>query len=70
MSFIATWIGSTRRRVRAAFERRFTARRMAESYRRSFQRLLAASDRHIAGSDLLPSRESAISDIAVRPDVA
>ena len=59
-----------RRRVRAAFERRFTARRMAESYRRSFQRLLAVSDRHIADSDLLPGRESAISDIAVRPDVA
>jgi glycosyltransferase involved in cell wall biosynthesis len=30
-----------RRRVRAAFERRFTARRMAESYRRCFRRLVA-----------------------------
>ena len=34
-----------RRRVRAAFEKRFTARRMAESYRRCFQRLAAKGDR-------------------------
>ena len=58
-----------RRRVRAVFERRFTARHMAESYRRSFQRVLAASDRNIASPDLLPLA-SATSDIAVRPDIA
>jgi hypothetical protein len=34
-----------RRRVRATFERRFTARRMAESYRRCFQGLGAGRDR-------------------------
>jgi glycosyltransferase involved in cell wall biosynthesis len=33
-----------RRAVRAAFERRFTARRMGQSYRRCFQRLMAARD--------------------------
>jgi glycosyltransferase involved in cell wall biosynthesis len=54
-----------RRRVRAAFERRFTARHMAESYRRSFQSLLAASDRNIADPVSLPTLESAMSDIAV-----
>jgi glycosyltransferase involved in cell wall biosynthesis len=32
--------------VRAAFERRFTSRRMAEAYRRCFRGLMAASDRH------------------------
>jgi hypothetical protein len=53
-----------RRRVRAAFERRFTARHMAESYRRSFQRVLAAGDRNIAHSDSLPSLESAMTGIA------
>jgi glycosyltransferase involved in cell wall biosynthesis len=58
-----------RRRVRAVFERRFTARHMAELYRRSFQRVLAASDRNIASPDLLPLA-SATSDIAVRPDIA
>jgi hypothetical protein len=30
-----------RNQVRAAFERRFTAQRMAESYRQCFQRLMA-----------------------------
>jgi glycosyltransferase involved in cell wall biosynthesis len=34
-----------RRAVRAAFERRFTARRMAESYRRCFARLMAGRAR-------------------------
>jgi glycosyltransferase involved in cell wall biosynthesis len=34
-----------RRRVRAAFERRFTARRMAESYRRCFQWLMVGGER-------------------------
>ncbi len=34
-----------RRRVRAAFERRFTARRMAESYRRCFQKIVTTRDR-------------------------
>jgi hypothetical protein len=34
-------------RVRATFERRFTARRMAESYRRCFQRLGAGRDRKV-----------------------
>jgi glycosyltransferase involved in cell wall biosynthesis len=34
-----------RRAVRAAFERRFTARRMAESYRGCFRELMAAADR-------------------------
>jgi glycosyltransferase involved in cell wall biosynthesis len=58
-----------RRRVRAAFERRFTARQMAECYRRSFQKVLAASDRNVADPDLLPIVESATSDIAVRPDI-
>jgi glycosyltransferase involved in cell wall biosynthesis len=33
-----------RRQVRAAFERRFTARRMAESYRRCFARLMAGGE--------------------------
>jgi len=33
-----------RRRVRAGFERRFTARRMAESYRCCFQRLAGTSN--------------------------
>jgi glycosyltransferase involved in cell wall biosynthesis len=33
-----------RRAVRAAFERRFTARRMAQSYRRCFRGLMAAAD--------------------------
>jgi glycosyltransferase involved in cell wall biosynthesis len=41
-----------RRRIRAVFERRFTARRMAESYRRSFNGLLAKNDWRI------PSRHS------------
>jgi glycosyltransferase involved in cell wall biosynthesis len=59
-----------RRLVRAAFERRFTARHMAESYRRSFQRLLTASDRNIADPDSLPRFEGILPDIAVRPDVA
>ena len=59
-----------RRLVRAAFERRFTARHMAESYRRSFRRLLAASDRNIADPDSRPSFESAMSDIAVGPKSA
>jgi glycosyltransferase involved in cell wall biosynthesis len=58
-----------RRRVRAAFERRFTARQMAECYRRSFQKVLAASDRNVADPDLPPIVESATSDIAVRPDI-
>jgi hypothetical protein len=31
-----------RRRIRATFERRFAARRMAEDYRRSYERLLGA----------------------------
>jgi glycosyltransferase involved in cell wall biosynthesis len=34
-----------RRKVRAAFERRFTAQHMAESYRRCFQRLISAGKR-------------------------
>jgi glycosyltransferase involved in cell wall biosynthesis len=59
-----------RRRVRAAFERRFTARHMAETYRRSFQKMLAIRDRNVAGPDLLPSLESATSDIAMRPDIS
>jgi glycosyltransferase involved in cell wall biosynthesis len=50
-----------RRRVRAAFERRFTAHHMAESYRRSFRRLLAAGDRNIAYPHSRPSFKSAIS---------
>jgi glycosyltransferase involved in cell wall biosynthesis len=33
-----------RGRVRAAFERRFTARRMAECYRKSFQKIIAGRD--------------------------
>lgn len=33
-----------RRAVRAAFERRFTARRMAQSYRKSFQKIIAGRD--------------------------
>jgi glycosyltransferase involved in cell wall biosynthesis len=59
-----------RRLVRAAFERRFTARQMAESYRRSFQRLLTASDRNIADPDSLPRLEGIQPDIAVTPDIA
>jgi hypothetical protein len=58
-----------RRRVRAAFERRFTARHMAETYRRSFQKMLAIRDRNVAGPDLLPNLKRATSDIAVRPDI-
>jgi glycosyltransferase involved in cell wall biosynthesis len=58
-----------RRRVRAAFERRFTARHMAESYRRSFQKVLAVSDRTVAGPDLVPSVKSTTSDIGARPDI-
>jgi glycosyltransferase involved in cell wall biosynthesis len=45
-----------RRRVRAAFERRFTARRMAESYQRCFQRLLAGGERKTAGRGSRSSR--------------
>jgi glycosyltransferase involved in cell wall biosynthesis len=33
-----------RRAMRAAFERRFTARRMAQSYRKSFQKIIASRD--------------------------
>lgn len=58
-----------RRRVRAAFERRFTARHMAESYRRSFQKVLAVSDRNVAGPDLVPSLKGTTPDIAIRPDI-
>ncbi len=46
-----------RRQVRAAFERRFTARRMAESYRRGFERLIARGDCEAVASR--SSRESA-----------
>jgi glycosyltransferase involved in cell wall biosynthesis len=59
-----------RRQVRAAFERRFTARHMAELYRQSFQRVLAAGDRNIPVPDLMPSLARVPADIAVRPDVA
>jgi glycosyltransferase involved in cell wall biosynthesis len=49
-----------RRRVRAVFERRFTARRMAESYRRCFQRLMAGEERRIERAvGLQPNYESA-----------
>jgi glycosyltransferase involved in cell wall biosynthesis len=58
-----------RRRVRAAFERRFTARHMAESYRRSFQKVLAASVLNVADRDSVPNLKSATPDIAVRPDI-
>jgi glycosyltransferase involved in cell wall biosynthesis len=59
-----------RRLVRAAFERRFTARHMAESYRRSFQRLLTASDRNIVHPDPLPRSDGMQPDIAIAPDIA
>jgi Glycosyl transferases group 1 len=59
-----------RRQVRAAFERRFTARHMAELYRQSFQRVLAAGDRNIPVPDLMPSLARVPADIAVTPDVA
>jgi glycosyltransferase involved in cell wall biosynthesis len=59
-----------RRQVRAAFERRFTARHMAELYRQSFQRVLVAGDRNIPVPDLMPSLARVPADIAVTPDVA
>jgi glycosyltransferase involved in cell wall biosynthesis len=61
--------GLDRRLVRGAFERRFTARRMAELYRQSFQRVLAAGDRKIPVPDLIPSFARP-ADIAAIPDVA
>jgi hypothetical protein len=45
-----------RRRVRAAFEGRFTARRMAESYRRCFQRLMTGGERRTADRGSRSSR--------------
>jgi hypothetical protein len=48
-----------RRRVRAAFERRFTARHMAESYRRCFQRLLAGGKRKVVDHGSRSSRGTA-----------
>jgi glycosyltransferase involved in cell wall biosynthesis len=48
-----------RRRVRAAFERRFTARHMAESYRRCFQRLLAGGKRKVVDRSSRSSRGTA-----------
>ena len=45
-----------RRRVRAAFERQFTARRMAESYRRCFQRLVAGGQRKGVDHSSRPGR--------------
>jgi glycosyltransferase involved in cell wall biosynthesis len=59
-----------RRRVRAAFEQRFTARQMAELYRQAFQRVLAAGDRNIPAPGLVPAFARAPADIAIRPDVA
>jgi hypothetical protein len=44
-----------RRAVRAAFERRFTARRMAESYRRCFQGLAAKGHRRTGHAGPQPS---------------
>jgi glycosyltransferase involved in cell wall biosynthesis len=46
-------------RVRAAFERRFTARRMAESYRRCFQQLMAGADRRVIDHGSRSDRQSA-----------
>ena len=40
-----------RGKVRAAFERRFTARRMAEAYRRCFKRLIVDRDIALAGPE-------------------
>jgi glycosyltransferase involved in cell wall biosynthesis len=48
-----------RRKVRAAFERRFTARRMAETYRRCFQRLVADGAGKSARSNLRQISRSA-----------
>ena len=48
-----------RRQVRAAFERRFTARRMAESYRRCFQQLMAGADRRVIDYGTRSDRQSA-----------
>jgi hypothetical protein len=48
-----------RGQVRAAFERRFTARRMAESYRRCFQRLAAGGGREATASGSRSSGDSA-----------
>jgi glycosyltransferase involved in cell wall biosynthesis len=48
-----------RRAVRATFERRFTARRMAESYRRGFERLIARGDCKAVAAASRSSRESA-----------
>ena len=47
-----------RARVRATFERRFTARRMAQAYRRCFKRLAQRHPKTLR-ADLLPRRESA-----------
>jgi glycosyltransferase involved in cell wall biosynthesis len=57
-----------RRRVRRAFERRFTARQMAESYRRSFQRVLAAGDRNIPVPDLIQRVPADIAQYRTSPD--
>ena len=43
-----------RRKVRAGFERRFTARRMAEAYRHRFHGLVAAADRGTVPSGSRP----------------
>jgi len=52
-----------RRKVRAGFERRFTARRMAEAYRHRFRGLVAAADRGTVRSDSRP-RLNAAGEIA------
>ena len=52
-----------RRKVRAGFERRFTARRMAEAYRHRFHGLVAAADRGTVRSGSRP-RLNAAGEIA------
>ena len=46
-----------RRRIRATFERRFAARRMAEDYLRSYERLLAGRRRRTAAELAVPARD-------------
>ncbi len=53
-----------RGRVRAAFELRFTARRMAESYRRCFARLMAGAEGAASDHGSRPSRGS-VSELTV-----
>jgi glycosyltransferase involved in cell wall biosynthesis len=52
-------------RVRAEFERRFTAERMACDYSRIYRQLLAAHGRHVNATTLNGARASSISRLSI-----